>query len=153
MHGELPLPGGGTALMVDDYGHHPTEVAANLAAVRGGWPDRRLVMVYQPHRYTRTQELYEDFARVLSQVDALVLLEVYAAGEEPIPGADSRSLCRSIRQRGRLDPVFVSDPTGVAEVLPGLLRPGDFLLVQGAGSVGRVVSAMLDWSRAHGGCE
>jgi UDP-N-acetylmuramate--alanine ligase len=153
MHGELPLPGGGTALMVDDYGHHPTEVAANLAAVRGGWPDRRLVMVYQPHRYTRTQELYEDFARVLSQVDALVLLEVYAAGEEPIPGADSRSLCRSIRQRGRLDPVFVSDPAGVAEVLPGLLRPGDFLLVQGAGSVGRVVSAMLDWSRAHGGCE
>ena len=153
IHGELPLPGGGTVLMVDDYGHHPTEVAANLAAVRGGWPDRRLVMVYQPHRYTRTQELYEDFARVLSQVDALVLLEVYAAGEEPIPGADSRSLCRSIRQRGRLDPVFVSDPAGVAEVLPGLLRPGDFLLVQGAGSVGRVVSAMLDWSRAHGGCE
>lgn len=151
MHGELPLPGGGSVLMVDDYGHHPTEVAANLAAVRAGWPDRRLVMVYQPHRYTRTQELYEDFARVLSQVDALVLLEVYAAGEEPIPGADARSLCRSIRQRGRLDPVFVPDPAGVLEVLPGLLRAGDFLLVQGAGSVGRVVAAMLGWAGDHGG--
>ena len=150
IHGELPLPEGGTVLMVDDYGHHPTEVAANLAAVRAGWPERRLVMVYQPHRYTRTQELYEDFARVLSQVDALVLLEVYAAGEDPIPGADSRSLCRSIRQRGRLDPVFVPDPAGVTEVLPGLLRPGDFLLVQGAGSVGRVVPAMLAWARGGG---
>ena len=119
-------------MLVVDYGHHPTEVAANLAAVRGGWPDRRLVMVYQPHRYTRTQELYEDFARVLSQVDALVLLEVYAAGEEPIPGADSRSLCRSIRQRGRLDPVFVSDPAGVAVDLLPLLLSGDVLVVQGA---------------------
>jgi len=151
MHGELPLPGGGSVLLVDDYGHHPTEVAANLAAVRAGWPGRRLVMVYQPHRYTRTQELYEDFARVLSQVDALLLLEVYSAGEDPIPGADSRSLCRSIRQRGRLDPVFVPDPADVTDELSGLLRPGDFLLVQGAGSVGKVVPAMLGWARTHGG--
>ncbi len=146
MHGELPLPGGGSVLLVDDYGHHPTEVAANLAAVRAGWPDRRLVMVYQPHRYTRTQELYEDFVRVLSQVDALVLLEVYAAGEDPIPGADSRSLCRSIRQRGRLDPIYVAGPQAVLEVLPGLLHAGDLLLVQGAGSVGRVVAGVLDWA-------
>jgi UDP-N-acetylmuramate--alanine ligase len=108
-------------------------------------------MVYQPHRYTRTQELYEDFARVLSQVDALVLLEVYSAGEDPIPGADSRSLCRSIRQRGRLDPVFVPDAAGAVELLPGILRPGDFLLVQGAGNVGRVVPALLERAPGRGG--
>ena len=150
-YGELPLPDGGSALLVDDYGHHPTEVAANLAAVRAGWPERRVVMVYQPHRYTRTQELYEDFARVLSQVDALVLLEVYSAGEDPIPGADSRSLCRSIRQRGRLDPVFVPDAAGAVDVLPGILRPGDFLLVQGAGNVGRVVPALLARAPGRGG--
>ncbi|MFM7786235.1 MAG: UDP-N-acetylmuramate--L-alanine ligase [Planctomycetota bacterium] len=150
IHGEMPLPGGGSFLLVDDYGHHPTEVEANLAAVRAGWPGRRLVMVYQPHRYTRTRELYEDFARVLSRVDALVLLEVYSAGEDPIPGADGRSLCGSIRQRGRLDPVFVERTEEVLEVLAGLLRPGDFLLLQGAGSVGRLAAEVARWSGAEG---
>jgi UDP-N-acetylmuramate--alanine ligase len=138
-HGEQPCPGG-SFLLVDDYGHHPTEVAANLAAVRAGWPDRRLVMVYQPHRYSRTKELYEDFVRVLSQVDVLVLLDVYSAGEDPIPGADGRSLSGSIRQRGKIDPIFVEDVQGVVEVLDGVLRPGDFLLLQGAGSVGKLAA-------------
>jgi UDP-N-acetylmuramate--alanine ligase len=144
-HGELRF-GDGSFLLVDDYGHHPTEVEANLAAVRAGWPDRRLVMVYQPHRYTRTRELYEDFVRVLSQVDVLVLLEVYSAGEDAIPGADGRSLSGSIRQRGKVDPIFVEDVGGVIEVLGGVLRPGDFLLLQGAGNVGRLVSDVIAWS-------
>src|SRR5690606_1848111 len=99
--------GEGEAMLVDDYGHHPREVAAVIKAVRDGWPDRRLVMVYQPHRYTRTRDLYEDFVEVLSTVDALIMVDVYSAGEEPIPGADSRHLCRSIRARGTLEPIFI----------------------------------------------
>ena len=106
-------------------------------------------MVYQPHRYSRTRELYEDFVRVLSQVDVLVLLEVYPAGEEPIPGADGRSLSRSIRQRGKLDPIFVEDVHDVMDVLDTVLQPGDFLLLQGAGSVGRLVAEVL--ARTSGG--
>ncbi|MCG3171020.1 MAG: UDP-N-acetylmuramate--L-alanine ligase [Pseudomonadales bacterium] len=149
-HGELPCAGG-SFLLVDDYGHHPTEVAANLAAVRAGWPGRRLVMVYQPHRYSRTRELYEDFVRVLSQVDVLLLLEVYPAGEDPLPGADGRSLSGSIRQRGRIDPIFVERTEDVREVLETVLRPDDFLLLQGAGSVGRLVGSVIDWARRGAG--
>jgi UDP-N-acetylmuramate--alanine ligase len=149
-HGELPCRDG-SFLLVDDYGHHPTEVAANLAAVRTGWPGRRLVMVYQPHRYSRTRELYEDFVRVLSQVDVLLLLDVYSAGEDPLPGADGRSLSGSIRQRGRLDPVFVESIGDVTEVLDGLLKPGDFLLVQGAGSIGRLAPEICAWAAARDG--
>jgi UDP-N-acetylmuramate--alanine ligase len=137
---------GGSFLLVDDYGHHPTEVAANIAAIRTGWPDRRLVMVYQPHRYSRTRELYEDFVRVLGQVDVLLLLEVYAAGEEPIPGADGRSLSGSIRQRGKLDPFFVDSPADVLSILDSVLRPDDFLLLQGAGSVGRLAAEVIGWA-------
>jgi len=148
-HGEQPWHGG-SFLLVDDYGHHPTEVAANLAAVRAGWPGRRLVMVYQPHRYSRTRELYEDFVRVLSQVDVLVLLEVYPAGEDPVPGADGRSLSGSIRQRGRIDPIFVENVQGVMDVLEGVLRPDDFLLLQGAGSVGKLVAEVIGCA-ARGG--
>lgn len=125
-----------TAMLVDDYGHHPREVAATVAAIRDGWPERRLLMIYQPHRYTRTRDLYEDFVDILSQVDALIMLEVYSAGEEPIPGADSRHLCRSIRGRGLVDPVFVETIDGVAEVLADLIQPGDIVLTQGAGNVG-----------------
>lgn len=131
--GELPVAGGEVTL-VDDYGHHPTEVQAVIKAVREGWPERRLVMIHQPHRYTRTRDLYEDFVQVLSDVDLLLLMEVYPAGEEPIPGADSRSLCRSIRQRG-VEPVFVEGPEGVAEILRNVLQPGDLLLTQGAGNI------------------
>jgi UDP-N-acetylmuramate--alanine ligase len=129
-------------LMIDDYGHHPTEIAATIAAVRAGWPGRRLVVVFQPHRYTRTRDLFEDFARVLSEVDALVLLEVYPAGERPIAGADGRALARAIRVRGQVDPVFVDEPAELTEALPGVLRDGDVLLVMGAGSVGAIVSRL-----------
>lgn len=126
----------GTAMLVDDYGHHPREVAATIQAIRKGWPERRLLMVYQPHRYTRTRDLYEDFVEVLSQVDSLVLMEVYAAGEEPIAGADSRHICRSIRVRGQLEPVFVEGVEGVPAVVKDIVEPGDIVLTQGAGSVG-----------------
>lgn len=138
--GSLPsegsTPAKGSVLLIDDYGHHPTEVAATIAAVRASWPERRLVMIYQPHRYSRTRDLYEDFVNVLSTVDALILLEVYAAGETVITGADGRSLCRSVRQRAQVDPVFVEQPSEVPEILNGIIRPGDIVITQGAGSVG-----------------
>ncbi len=136
--------GQGQAMLVDDYGHHPSEVRVTINAVRAGWPERRLVMIFQPHRYTRTRDLYEDFAEVLSKVDVLILLDVYAAGEEPIPGADSRALCRSIRQRGQLDPVFVATPAEVPAVLAGLLAAGDLVLTQGAGNVGALARTLAD---------
>ncbi|MDX1334907.1 MAG: UDP-N-acetylmuramate--L-alanine ligase [Gammaproteobacteria bacterium] len=132
----------GTVLMVDDYGHHPTEIEATLAAAREAWPDRRLVLVFQPHRYTRTRDLFEDFTRVLSEADILVMLEVYAAGEDPIAGADSRTLCRAIRQRGRVDPVFVEQPEELASTLTNLITEGDVVITQGAGNVG-ALAAML----------
>lgn len=122
--------------LIDDYGHHPKEVEATIKAMRQSWPDRRLVMVYQPHRYTRTRDLYEDFCQVLSEVDVLLMLQVYSAGEESIVGADSQALCRSIRQRGQLDPIFVEDQEALEKVLPSLLRDNDLVLTQGAGNVG-----------------
>jgi UDP-N-acetylmuramate--alanine ligase len=141
VYGDVPVAGG-SALLVDDYGHHPTEVAATISGVRQAWPDRRLVMVYQPHRYTRTRDLYEDFSAVLSSVDALLMLDVYSAGEEPIAGADSRSLCRSIRSRGKLEPVFVEKLEQVAEILRGVVRPGDIVLTQGAGNIGGIAAEL-----------
>ena len=128
----------GQAILVDDYGHHPTEVAATIAVARNNWPDRRLVMAYQPHRFTRTRDLYEDFVKVLSQVDVLLLLEVYSAGEEVIDGADSRSLCRSIRQRGQLEPIYVSDITELPKLLAESLNDQDIVLTQGAGNIGQI---------------
>ena len=133
--GEFPAPGGVVSL-IDDYGHHPTELEVTIAALRAGWPGRRLVMVFQPHRYSRTRDLYEDFISVLSRADVLLLLEVYGAGEQPLPGADSRSLCASIRQQGRVDPIYVGDDGHLHAILTGLLRPGDIVLTQGAGNVG-----------------
>ena len=135
VYGNFPI-GDGDAMLVDDYGHHPREVAAIIKAVRDGWPERRLVMVYQPHRYTRTRDLYEDFVEVLSTVDALVMLEVYSAGEEPIPGADSRHLCRSIRARGVIELIFVESVEGVPAIIKELVRAGDIVITQGAGNVG-----------------
>jgi len=123
-------------LMIDDYGHHPREIQVVLEAIRAGWSDKRLVMVYQPHRYTRTKALFEDFVSILSSVDVLVLLEVYSAGESKIPGADSRTLSFSIRSRGQIDPIFVSDKTELSSVLSNLLLDGDMLLMQGAGDIG-----------------
>ena len=132
----------GEVMLVDDYGHHPTEVAANIVAIRTGWPEKRLVMIYQPHRYSRTHDLYDAFVDVLSEVDLLLLLEVYSAGETPILGADSRSLCRSIRQRGHLDPVYVKDQSEIGNVLKDLLINDDILLTQGAGSIGTLAKEL-----------
>lgn len=139
--GELALREG-SALLVDDYGHHPTEVRATLESARQAWPQRRVVMIYQPHRYTRTRDLYEDFVSVLSGCDVLVLLDVYPAGEEAIPGADSRSLTRSIRQRGQIEPVFVETIEEVPLVLRELVRDGDVVITQGAGTVGRLAQEL-----------
>ncbi|KAA9002600.1 UDP-N-acetylmuramate--L-alanine ligase [Affinibrenneria salicis] len=146
--GEFPLSPvngkSGSVMLVDDYGHHPTEVDATIKAARAGWPDKRLVMVFQPHRYTRTRDLYDDFANVLSQVDVLLVLDVYSAGETPIPGADSRSLCRTIRGRGRIDPILVSEADTLPELLSQALNPGDLVLMQGAGNIGRLSRSLAD---------
>ena len=130
--------------VVDDYGHHPRELAATLQAARDGWPGRRLVLVFQPHRYSRTQEQFEDFVRVLSEVDVLVLCEVYAAGEQPIPGADGRSLSRAIRSRGQVEPVFAEDLAEVPTVLDNLLEDGDLVLLCGAGDIGGLAARLPD---------
>ncbi|HYQ40290.1 MAG TPA: UDP-N-acetylmuramate--L-alanine ligase [Pseudomonas sp.] len=143
VYGELPVDGG-QVMLVDDYGHHPREVAAVIKAVRDGWPGRRLVMVYQPHRYSRTRDLYDDFVQVLGEANVLLLLEVYPAGEEPIPGADSRQMCHSIRQRGVLDPIYVERGTDLAPLLKPLLRAGDILLCQGAGDIGGVAPQLIN---------
>jgi UDP-N-acetylmuramate--alanine ligase len=141
VYGDIAL-NNGTAMLVDDYGHHPSEVEATIKAVRAGWPQRRLVMVYQPHRYTRTRDLFEDFVEVLSAVDVLVLLEVYSAGEEPITGADGRHLSRSIRIRGQVDPIFVKGIDGVPEVIREIVQPGDIVITQGAGNVGTLAKEL-----------
>jgi UDP-N-acetylmuramate--alanine ligase len=130
--------GGGKVLLVDDYGHHPRELEAVFAAARGGWPERRLVVAFQPHRYSRTRDLLDDFAAVLSSCDAVVLTEVYAAGEAPIAGADAKSLARAIRSRGRIDPVLVNTARDLPGVLPDVLHDGDLLLIMGAGDIGAV---------------
>ena len=126
----------GRVTLVDDYGHHPTELAATLEAARQGWPDRRVVLVFQPHRYTRTRDLLDEFARVLSEADALVVAEVYPAGEAPIAGADSKSLCRAIRSRGRVEPVLLKSLDELPGALADVLRDGDVVLTMGAGSIG-----------------
>jgi UDP-N-acetylmuramate--alanine ligase len=143
MVGEYQVAGG-PAMLVDDYGHHPTEVKATIQAVRDGWPEKRLVMVFQPHRYSRTRDLYEDFVQVLSQVDVLLVLDVYAAGEEPIAGAGSKNLCGSIRQRGMIDPIFVEQIEEVPKLLGDLVRGGDLVMTQGAGSVSKLVAMLAD---------
>nr|WP_232483727.1 UDP-N-acetylmuramate--L-alanine ligase [Dickeya dianthicola] len=134
----------GSAMLVDDYGHHPTEVDATIKAARAGWPDKRLVMIFQPHRYTRTRDLYDDFAHVLSQVDVLLMLDVYSAGEAPIPGADSRSLCRTIRGRGKIDPIMVPDVDTLPELLVQALQGDDLVLVQGAGNIGKLARRLAE---------
>ncbi|KXS38836.1 MAG: UDP-N-acetylmuramate--alanine ligase [Halomonadaceae bacterium T82-2] len=145
VHGEFALPGGeGQVMLVDDYGHHPREVEMVIRAVRAGWPQRRLVMVYQPHRFSRTRDLYEDFVRVLSGVDTLVLLDVYSAGEAPIPGAEGRTLAGSIRQRGEVDPLFAETKAELPRLLQNVLQDGDILITQGAGDIGGIALALAD---------
>jgi len=139
----------GVVTIVDDYGHHPTEVAATLAAAKAGYPERRVVLVFQPHRYTRTRDLMDDFVSVLSEADALVLLDVYAAGEELIPGADGRSMARAVRTRGAVEPVFVEQLDDLAGVLADVLAEGDLVLTMGAGDIGAYAQSLPELL-AHG---
>lgn len=134
----------GVITLVDDYGHHPTEVDVTIKAARSGWKDNRVVMIFQPHRYSRTRDLFDDFVHVLSQVDVLVVLEVYAAGEAHIAGADSRALCRSVRNLGKIDPVYVSDNEKLSEVMEHLLQDGDLILAQGAGNVSKLSRQLVE---------
>ena len=141
-HGEFRFPGGRFAL-VDDYGHHPREIAATFQAMRAAHPERRLVVAFQPHRYSRTRDLFEDFCAVLSTADALLLTEVYAAGESPIEGADGRALARGIRARGQVEPIFVKSAAEVPDALSAVLRDGDLVLTLGAGDIGSVPALLL----------
>ncbi|MFA7506178.1 MAG: UDP-N-acetylmuramate--L-alanine ligase [Burkholderiaceae bacterium] len=143
-HGEMPITGGGEFTLVDDYGHHPAEMAAAIAAARGAFPGRRLVLAFQPHRYTRTRDLFEDFVRVLSSVDVLLLAEVYPAGEAPIVAADGRALARAIRVMGKVEPMFVEEIAGMAQAVRDVVRPGDVVLTMGAGSIGSVAPALRE---------
>jgi len=132
----------GRVLLIDDYGHHPTEVAATLAAARTGWPAKRVVLVFQPHRYTRTRDLMDDFAQVLSEADVLVLLDVYAAGEAPIAGADGRAIARAVRSRGAVEPVFVESLDELPPILKDVLEDGDLVLTMGAGDIGAFAASL-----------
>jgi len=137
-HGEVPLEAGGAFTLIDDYGHHPAEMAATLAAARGAFPGRRIVLAFQPHRYTRTRDLFEDFVKVLSSADVLLLAEVYAAGEPPIVAADARSLARAVRVAGQVEPVYVEDISEMPAAIRRIARDGDVVLTMGAGSIGNV---------------
>ena len=149
-YGEAPLPGGGSCTVVDDYGHHPVEMAATLAAARGAYPGRRLMLAFQPHRYTRTRDCFEDFVKVIGQADAVLLAEVYAAGEAPIVAADGRSLARALRVAGKLEPVFVDDIAAMAQAVLDNARDGDVVLCMGAGTVGNVAAQVVELAQgAH----
>jgi UDP-N-acetylmuramate--alanine ligase len=139
----------GPVVFVDDYGHHPTEIAATIAAAKAAWADRRLVVVFQPHRFTRTIDLFDEFAAVLSGCEVLLLLPVYSAGEEPVSGADSKSLARAIRARGAVEPVFVEELDSLPDVLAKILKSGDVVLTLGAGSIGSAAVGLPDALRAR----
>ena len=143
-YGEVALPAGGSFTLVNDYGHHPVEMAATLAAARGAFPGRRLVLAFQPHRYTRTRDCFEDFVKVLSTVDALLLAEIYAAGEAPIVAADGRSLARALRVAGKVEPVFVEDVAAMPQSILDVARDGDVVLCMGAGSIGAVPGKVVE---------
>ena len=149
MYGQAKIPQGSVTL-VDDYAHHPTELAATLSATRNAWPEKRLVAIFQPHRYTRTRDLFEDFSQVLAECDVLLLTEVYAAGEELIAGADTRALCAAIRARGKVNPIFVEDVDKLDESLRSVLQDGDLVLTMGAGSIGKIASQLKQSLEAHG---
>jgi UDP-N-acetylmuramate--alanine ligase len=144
-YGEVALTAGGSFTLVDDYGHHPVEMAATLAAARGAFPGRRLVLAFQPHRYTRTRDCFEDFVKVLSTVDALLLAEIYAAGEAPIVAADGRSLARALRVAGKVEPVFVEDIAAMPQTIMDVARDGDVVLCMGAGSIGAVPGKVVEF--------
>jgi UDP-N-acetylmuramate--alanine ligase len=136
--GDFTATKGGTFRVVDDYGHHPVEMAATLAAARGAWPNRRVVLAFQPHRFTRTRDCFEDFVSVLSSADAVLLTEVYAAGEAPLVAADGRALARGVRVAGRVEPVFVEDVNAMPEAILNFAQDGDVVIVMGAGSISKV---------------
>jgi UDP-N-acetylmuramate--alanine ligase len=142
-YGDVALPGGGRFTLIDDYGHHPAEMAATLEAARGAFPGRRIVLAFQPHRYTRTRDLFEDFVRTLSTVDALVLTEVYPAGEAAIVAADGRALARAVRVAGKVEPVFVESVAELAGALRQIVRDGDVVVTMGAGSIGGVPAQLV----------
>ncbi len=141
-YGEIALQNGGMFSLVDDYGHHPAEIMATLAAARGAFPQRRLVLVFQPHRFSRTRDLFEDFVKALSQADLLLLTEVYAAGEEPIIAADSKSLARAIRVHGKLEPIFVEQVDELPDAIQTVVQDGDVVVIMGAGAIGRLAAEM-----------
>jgi len=143
-HGEIAVEDGGAYTLVDDYGHHPAEMAATIAAARDSFPGRRLVLVFQPHRYTRTRDLFEDFVKVLSTVDALVLADVYPAGEPPIVAADGRALARAVRVAGKVEPVFVGSVADLPAAIRALVRAGDVVVTMGAGSIGQVPAMLVE---------
>ncbi|MBL8510150.1 MAG: UDP-N-acetylmuramate--L-alanine ligase, partial [Betaproteobacteria bacterium] len=140
-YGEIEMVGGSFTL-IDDYGHHPAEMAAVLAAARGAFPERRILLAFQPHRYTRTRDLFEDFVKVLSTADAVVLADIYPAGETPIVAADGRALMRAIRVAGKVEPVFVDSATEMPEAIRAQVQPGDVVITMGAGSVSGVAQAL-----------
>ena len=142
-YGEIQLPTGGSFLLVDDYGHHPVEMAATIAAARGAYPERRMALAFQPHRYSRTRDLFEDFVKVLSSVDALMLTEVYAAGEAPIVAADGRSLARAVRLAGKVEPLFVDQILDLAPTIIQTAQAGDIVLTMGAGSISQVAGQLV----------
>jgi len=141
-YGEIPLASGGSFTLLDDYGHHPVEMAATLSAVRGAFPGRRLVLAFQPHRYTRTRDLFEDFVKIMGSVDALLLAEVYAAGEAPIVAADGRSLMRALRVAGHNEAVFVENIQDMPLSIMQIAQAGDVVITMGAGSIGNVANAV-----------
>jgi UDP-N-acetylmuramate--alanine ligase len=145
-----PAHGGGHFTLIDDYGHHPVEMAAVIAAARGAFPGRRLVLAFQPHRYTRTRDCFEDFVRVMGEADALLLAEVYAAGEPPIVAADGRSLARALRVAGRIDPVFVDDVARMPQAVRDFARDGDVVITMGAGSIGSVPTRLRELFTVEG---
>jgi UDP-N-acetylmuramate--alanine ligase len=142
-YGTPPCKGGGSFTLIDDYGHHPVEMAATIAAARGAFPGQRLVLAFQPHRYTRTRDCFEDFVKVIGQADVVLLSEVYAAGEAPIVAADGRSLTRALRVAGKVEPVFVDDIAQMPQAILDTVRDGDVVLSMGAGSIGAVPGQVL----------
>ena len=132
-------------MVIDDYAHHPSEINSILDAVHSGWPDRRVIAVFQPHRFTRTRDLFEDFCNCLAEMNVLIVLEVYPAGEKPIPGADSRTLCRMLRMRGKVDPLLVEKREDVISLLPGLVNDNDIVLILGAGDIGLLGQELMKY--------
>ncbi len=141
--GQFSVPDG-EVMVVEDYGHHPSELDATMNAAREGWPDRRVVVVFQPHRYTRTRDLFDEFSQVLATADAVVLTDIYPAGEDPIDGVDSGALCQSIRARGKANPVLISDVHDLPAELPSMLEDGDLVLLLGAGNIGHIAQGLRE---------